>query len=933
MVNGFLWQVAKLYLEREGDAIAECCFVFPNRRSSLFFKKYLGEMIDKPLFSPALITINNLFSEISGLKVADKISLLIDLYKEYNISSFDEFVFWGDILLNDFDDIDKYMVDAEKLFTNIKDLHELDGGYEFLSQEQIKAIKSFWRTFNEYSAGTKEQQFLSLWNNLYRIYSNFRSHLESKGEAYEGLIYRMVADAANSAMGLPQPTENGETDEGVIALQKLAKRYKKIVFVGLNALNECEKRLLSYLKREGVADFYWDFYGDEITDSANKSSLFMKENILQYPSAYPLPDGQTGRDLTERKIEVIGVPSAVGQAKYLTGLLPQLDPVEISIVLPDENLLFPVLNSIPEEIQDVNVTMGYSLKNSQVASFMGMLAPLWKKAKEVDGETQFYHASVIALLGHKYIQGLEGVGERAKRLKREIVEKNMIFVPAEILAGDDIIGLIFRQRPEQMADYQIALLEELQKGLNPLDKELVLGYFKCINRLKGFNLDIKDETYFKLLGQLVSGISIPFNGEPLSGLQIMGPLETRALDFENVVILSCNEGKFPSKSVSNSFIPYNLRKGFGLPNYEFQDSIWAYHFYRSIYRARKVYLLYDTRTEGVGRSGEVSRYVKQLKYHHGVEMRERVVSFKIESSPETKVAVQKSDDVIKRLFEHNFSASSVNTYLDCPLKFYLQAVEKIKEEEEVSEQVEANVFGTMFHEVMQHIYEPYCGEIVSEDILSHWIDDEKSIMGFIHDAFRKEMKVSRVEGKNKIVEALILRYVKRTLEQDRRRAPFVFTSVEERCPVMVKLPSLEGEVKFFGIIDRRDGIDGNDRIVDYKTGGYSIKWKEVGDMFDLPADKRPYTAFQMMLYLFLLDKKGLVKDMDKVVLSVCSLRDLFSTDKSVTEFAITPQDYELFVERLYDLIENQIFNKEIPFEAKGEGKTCEYCPYSVVCNK
>lgn len=927
MTNGFLQQIAQIYIDKEGDRIAECCFVFPNRRSSLFFKKYLGQLLDKPLFSPTLTTINTLFSDISGLKVADKISLLVDLYKEYNISSFDEFVFWGDIILNDFDDIDKYLVDAEKLFTNIKDLHELDGGYEFLSQEQVKAIKSFWGTFNDFSSGPKEQQFLSLWNNLYKIYTRFRVTLQSKGEAYEGMMYRSVAEAAKASSASPD-------DDIVKGLQSVAGKYRKIVFVGLNALNECEKELLRYLQREGVADFYWDFYGEEIKDESNKSSLFMKENLQRFPSLYPLPDGQKGDKIVGREIKVIGVPSAVGQAKYMAKLLPELEPFRTSIVLPDENLLFPVLNSIPEEIREVNVTMGYSLKNSQVASFMSKIWPLWKRSQMMIGRvTSFYHSNVLDILEHKYIQDMEGVGSRANEIKQLIIKRNLIFVPSTYFRGDDILGLIFCERPVSMADYQIALLEELQKGLSPLDKEFVFSYFRCINRLKSFDLDIKDETYFRLLDQLISGISIPFQGEPLSGLQIMGPLETRALDFDNVIILSCNEGKFPSRSVSNSFIPYNLRKGFGLPNYEFQDSISAYHFYRSIYRAKRVYLLYDTRTEGVNRSGEASRYVKQLRYHHQADIQESIVSYKLESAPATNVMVYKSDEIIGKLLDHNFSASSLNTYLDCPLKFYLQVVENIKEEEEVTEKVEANLFGTMFHEVMQRIYEPYCHSEVSKEILDKWIKDEKKIINLIHDAFYNVMKIRSVEGKNKIVEALILRYVKRTLEQDRRKAPFVFTSVEERCFVTVPLPVTGREVKFFGIVDRRDEMDGNGRIVDYKTGGYSLNWKEVDDMFDLPQDKRPYTAFQMMLYLFLLERKGLVKDIDKVVLSVCSLRDLFSTVKNMTAFGITAQDYELFVERLYDLLENQIFNKDIPFEAKGDGKTCEYCPYSAVCNK
>ena len=329
----------------------------------------------------------------------------------------------------------------------------------------------------------------------------------------------------------------------------------------------------------------------------------------------------------------------------------------------------------------------------------------------------------------------------------------------------------------------------------------------------------------------------------------------------------------------------------------------------------------------------MSRFVKQLKYHHGANITEKVVTYKIDSGPSGNIKVEKSDEIIEKLLEHNFSASSLNMYIDCPLKFYFQVVEKIKEEDEVTEQVEANVFGTMFHEVMQKIYEPYCGEIISSQMIDKWMKDKEMIQELIRNAFANEMKIKNIEGKNKIVEALIFRYVLRTLEQDRQKAPFLFTSVEERCFVKATHPGSGAEVKFFGIIDRRDGVDENDRIVDYKTGGYSIEWKEVGDMFDRPADKRGYTALQMMFYLYLLDMKGLVKDVDKAVMAVCSLKDLFGTSKDLPAFGITRADYNLFVERLYDLVENQILNKEIPFEAKGEGKTCEYCPYSVVCNK
>lgn len=935
MKNGFLYKVAQTFIgEMECGNIKnfdEYCFVFPNRRSSIFFKKYLGELTSKPFFSPTLTTIGTLFGDISGLKLADKISLLIDLHsvysKYYANTSFDEFVFWGDVILNDFDDVDKYLVDAQKLFTNIRDLNSLSSDYSFLSENQLEAIRSFWGTVIEHSNGEKEKKFISIWENLYSIYVEFKQLLKSKGEGYEGMIYREVA----------------ETLEQDTLLAKSLDKYSKVVFVGQNALNECEKILLTTLQKFNKGDYYWDFYGKEITDSKNKSSLFMKSNVENFKSHYTLHFDEFDRDLENREVISVGVPSAVGQTKYVGDLLKGLDPQKTSIVLPDETLLFPMMNSIPEGVDNVNVTMGYSLKNSPLASFISLVSELWKKAKEDSNshETSFYHANVISILDHQYIQSIEEIAPLRLSVRNKIIESNMIFVPYTLfqVEGGGLLSFIFQSRPESITSYQLTLLELLQDRLSAIDKEFVLGYYKCINRIAGFNLQIKDDTYFRLLDQLVSTVSVPFRGEPLSGLQIMGPLETRCLDFENVIILSSNEGTFPSRSVSNSYIPYNLRLGFGLPTYEFQDSISAYHFYRSIYRAKKVVMVYDTRTEGVNKSGEASRFIKQLRYHHQVPVKDIVVSHKIFTSPKVIKSVSKTPEIIDIIEKKvRFSASSLNSYIDCPLKFYLQTIEKIEEDKGVEEAVEANSFGTMFHEVMEKLYRPYLNNLISLDNFKLISKDNDLIKTYISDSFKNVMKVSQIEGRNKVIEALLERYVKETVEIDKKSAPLILLGTELKCPISVTFPTIDKEVKFYGIIDRIDSVDGVMRVIDYKTGGYKIEIKkgDIASIFDASkGDDRPYTAFQMLLYYFLLENTSSLKfkvpQVDKTIFGVCSLKDLFKTGQFQT-FCVKQEEYDEFKSRLQKMVED-IMNVEIPFQATPSEKSCKYCPFTMVCGE
>ena len=939
MRKEFLRQVAETYIKNEGSDLTDYCFVFPNRRSSLFFKKYLGLSSDRPIFSPELVTISSLFSSISGLVTESKVSLLFYLYKVFQKvtgtqESFDEFIFKGDTILNDYDDIDKYLVDAQMLFTNIADLKEIGGDYSFLTDKQREAIEKFsafqqfWDTLIKNKDGENEKSFTDLWKIMYEIYSSFRESLRNDAKAYEGMVYRDVIDKLS--------------DKSLSLDESFPKtRY---VFVGFNALNNCEKKLLNILRDSGKGDFYWDYYGSIIKDKMNMSSFFMDDNVKIYPPKYDIDDDRAS-EIHEQHFESIAIPSGVGQAKYVTTLLEELFPegstskddraFNTAIVLPDENLLMPLLNSIPKNIESINVTMGYSLSNSSAAVFINLLGDLFTKIKTTAQGMKFYHLPVLGLLRHPYLKIM--FHDDIEQINKRIVDGNMAYVSPEILQVNDFFKLLFNEsaflqkdKVEALAEiinYEKELLLQLQSFVSGIDREFIYQYYLTINSIESLGLEIFPKTFFKLQQQLVSTVAIPFKGEPLAGLQIMGPLETRALDFENLIILSVNEGTFPKKGVSTSLIPYNLRQGFSLPNYEFQDAIAAYHFYRNIYRAKNIYLLHDSRTFGMV-AGEESRFIKQLKYHHNVDMTEKVLSFGVEKRIIEPIVIEKNEAMIDKIFAKNFSASGLDTYISCPLKFYYQVVEGRREEDEVTEEVFADKFGSMYHNVMEWIYTPFVGKYVSKEDLAQITTDQINLL--IGRAFEQVMKLSVIEGYNKVTAALILRYVQKTLEVDMKMTPFKFIDTEKKVYYKLDSAELSRPMNFYGIIDRLDSKEGMIRVVDYKTGGVSMNYASVADIFSGSHDKRPYTAFQLFFYIFILIKKGVISSPESITATIYSLKTIFKSPNP--EMMVTNEAYKEFEESLYALI-NEIANLSIPFKGCDDDKYCSYCPFKVNCNK
>lgn len=932
--------------------ISKTCFIFPNRRSQVFFTKYLGEAVMEggtPIVAPKMLTINDFFFRISRDKPADRVNLLLDLYDCYKDlnpkhETLDEFIFWGDVILGDFDDVDKYLVDPVRLFANVSEFKDIQDSYSYLTENQRKAIESFISHFSNEGRLTVnlntdnpnvKERFLQIWNILLPLYNNFRERLSVKGLAYEGMVYRGLAARLDS-------------ESAVDVLKATFGDVDEYVFVGLNALNECEKKVMRRMRDAGIAEFCWDYSGEMVRNPLNKSSFFMSRNVKDFPQAFEMdPEG-----LKTPEIEVISVPSSVGQTKLIPSVVKD---ERCAVVLPDESLLIPVLNSIPEEIKDINVTMGYPMSGSAFFDFMTLVSAMQMHLRQKDGKWYYYHNQVWSLLSSSIFRKVTR-GDAAVRVRiKEIKDGKKYYIPQEDLSGIPVFDLLFRPAvtdPKVASKEQITAFADYQKtlvkGLAPkladdssmaIELEFAKAAYNAISQLQTAGLEVLPITYVRLLDQLLGPVSIPFNGEPLKGLQIMGPLETRALDFSQVMILSCNEGMFPRRSVSSSFIPPELRKGFGLPTYEFQDAVWAYYFYRLIQRAEKVTLVYDSRTEGM-KNGEESRYIKQLEYHFGVPIKRSFVkaSASGEFSPKE---ITKTEEDVEAIRQARLSASALKNYLDCPAKFYYATVKKLRKQNEVSEDLDAGMLGDVYHGTMQRLYSPEMagGRKVTAEYLAGLLRKRSAIKGIVRSLILEQLHSLEVTGRDLVVEDVIVEYVIKTLKRDRELLKssgydgFEILGLERPF-----LQDIDG-FHFIGYVDRMDSLrPGEIRIVDYKTGKVEDKDVNITDenaegiveaLFGPSNEGRPKIALQLFLYDVFCreseDYKG-----QRMVNVIYPPANMFT--EPVKEVPVSETFMKLTEGRLHDLL-SEIASVDVPFRRTDEEKTCSFCDFRMICGR
>lgn len=958
-MNSFLYRVAETYYQQYHTGITRFTFVFPNRRAGLFFRRYLSEMIDKPLFSPEILTINDCFYAASDLQIADRLSSLFRLYNIYlqhskTQETFDDFVFWGEMLLSDFDDVDRYLADAKQVFSNVTDLKEIDILFNDFTENQLKAIRQFWNNFEPTATNKSQDDFLTTWKILFPVYEQFRNELLLENTATEGMIFRNVAERLKAK----------ETIDYL--------RNKEFVFVGFNALNPCEKTLMSELQKRGNTDFYWDYESIPLQDSDNPASRYFAENSHVFPSKFDLRNEND--HFLEKEIELIAVPSSVGQAKQLYAILQKLYPeqndekswIKTAVVLPDENLLIPLLHSLPAQIEKINVTMGFPLNATPVSGLIDHIFELQRRKRVSGNNSSFYHQNVTDILHHQYIELI--CPEAVNTISKQMIASNLIYVDATLLQKNELLKAIFTPQNQafEYPDYLLKILRTLLSSWlkasdethdYKLECDFIYQYFVTINRLNDLlknqlvKVEMSPETLMGLVKQLCAGISIPFIGEPLDGLQVMGVLETRGLDFENLIISSFNEGVFPKRSHANSFIPYNLRKGFGLPTYEQQDAITSYNFYRLIHRAKRIFLTYDSRTDGM-QTGEVSRYIHQLEYHYGIKIRKIALDYNISFKNNEPISIVKTPAVMQKLSQFtsttedakSLSASSLNTYINCRLQFYLTRVESIDEPDEVTETIENNTFGTIFHAVLENIYKPFNGQIVNSSDLDELIKNKFNIEKEIRRAFAKEFFKRKtddnitLEGNLLLISNVIQKYVIKLLNSDKTRTPFKYIESEKHCHI--RFPFSNGEVNIKGFIDRVDEKNGNIHIIDYKTGAGSLEFKDLDDAFNAEMEKRPKYVLQTFLYGLLYKQYAEGKTM---IPGIYYIRDLFGKEfdfylhqKPEKNIKIAVDDFgvyeEEFSEKLRHCID-EIFDPTIPFSQTKIEKNCEYCQYKSICNR
>lgn len=950
---------ADLYKHTEGN-LAHTAVVFPNKRAGLFFNEYLAQESDSPIWSPAYVSISELFRSLSPWEVGDPVKLVCELYKIFrretqSTETLDDFYFWGEMLISDFDDADKNRVDTDKLFSNLQDLRNIMDDYTFIDDEQEEAIRQFFQNFSIERRTALKERFISLWDVLGNIYKGFRESLASQNIAYEGMMYRHVIEHLD--------------------VDKLP--YEKYVFVGFNVLNKVEHTLFTQLKDAGKAVFYWDY--DEFYMKENRQAVtheageFIRRNLRNFPS--PL-SGELFKNLSKPKeVHYIASSTENAQARYLPQWIRNnltTPEKETAVVLCNEALLQPVLHSLPAEVKHVNITMGFPLSQTPVYSFLIALLELHTHGFNFKSG-RYTFQSVVTLLKHPYTRQLTG---QAELLEKELTRNNRFYpLPGE-LGKDEFLTRLFTPLSGNL-NLCIRLSETLQQvasiyqantsgtedtdAFNQLYRESLFKAYTTINRFRTLieedELTVQSETFRRLLVKVLSATNIPFHGEPAIGMQVMGVLETRNLDFRHLVLLSVNEGQLPKSGGDSSFIPYNLRKAFGMTTIEHKIAVYAYYFYRLLQRAERITLMYNTSSDGLNR-GEWSRFMLQflIEWPHPITRQ----FLEAGQSPQgtSPITVEKTPDVMRRmqsLFDvranpkAKFSPSTLNYYLDCPLKFYYRYVAGLSAPDEVSAEIDSATFGSIFHYAAEHIYKDLTthGKVINKEALETLLRNEVKLQDYVDTAFKKlffnvpQNEKPEYNGVQLINSAVIARYLKQLLQNDLRYAPFTFIASEMEVDEPIDIQTPKGVIKsrIGGIIDRMDSKDGTLRIVDYKTGGDADTPPHVESLF-IPDKKRSNYVFQTFLYAAIMCRKQPTMKIAPALLyihraatetysPVIQMGESRKPKEAVEDFSKYEKEYR---ERLQRLLE-EIFNPEKSFTQTEIIEKCTYCDFKALCKR
>ena len=958
-MNTFLEHVAADLLNKYGNDMAHVAVVFPNKRAALFLNQALARMAGGPVWSPAYITISDFFRQHSELTVTDSIKSICDLYKSYievtgnGNETLDHFYGWGQLLLADFDDIDKNMADARLVFSNISNLKELDD-ISYLSDEQKAELHRFFANFDDGPEGIRER-FITLWTHLNDIYNNFKQRLSSQKLAYEGMLYREVVEKA-----------------------QIETNYEHYIFVGFNVLQKVEQLLFKRFLKEGKASFYWD-YDRYYMKPTNEASNYIRRWLDVLPNVLPNDDDELYDNLgKEKEINIISAPTENLQARYITEWLREneryKDGKRTAIVLCDEHILQTVIHCIPDEVKTLNVTTGYPLQQTPIASMVTQLVALQTEGYSVQEQSYRLH-HLNRVLRHPYAKYLiPKVAEVIERLNRE---RRFYVKPKE--------GSVFEYHPsdKQHLPELVNWLAETVRfiGVNgaadkdQLFEESVFRMYTLLTRLTDLmangDLDADKTIFRRLLIQLISSTSIPFHGEPACGVQVMGVLETRNLDFEHVLVLSCNEGNMPKGIDDASFIPHLIRKAYNLTTIDNKVSIYSYYFHSMIQRAKDVTFLYNNSTQG-SQTGEMSRFILQLM----VEWNHPIHRLTLQAGQEqmrcgTEVVI-KDEAVLKKLDEISyFSPTAINTYINCQLKYYFRYIAGIKEFDDIDvDDVDNRMFGNIFHAAAQLMYEKLLPrDVITAKNIDYLLKTGKSVQSItsgnaeltlddvVDEAFAIELfhqqpgsrKHPKLNGLQLINREVIIKYLHQLLRIDRRSAPLrvIGHEFDVKRSLTINVNKSEKQIETGGRIDRLDEIfiDSDNarlRVVDYKTGGKRAEsLKNIDEIFDSKnIDKKSDYTMQAMLYSLIEAKFDTIRNPNHRPVSPALLfiqhaggEDyspvISMGQKEITDVTVYEED---FLRNLTRILE-EIHNPDIAFSPTDDLKRCQYCPYKEMCGR